>query len=147
MKLHLEQDLAGRGVVVNREVVIRWRRGSRPGERTDIHVDAIVPNDGHDQHDIVTAIVEVKGCWNPELSRAMETQLVDRYLKDNDRCRHGLYLVGWFNCSQWDDADYRKGQAPKHGIGVIRSRFEEQARRLSQGDLRVRSVVLDTALR
>jgi hypothetical protein len=147
VKLHLEQDLAGRGVVVNREVVIRWRRGSRPGERTDIHVDAIIPNNERDQHDIVTAVVEVKGCWNPELRTAMETQLVDRYLKNNDRCRHGLYLVGWFNCEQWDNADSRKGRAPGCSIDVAREQFEEQARQLSQRDLHIRAVVLDTALR
>ena len=136
-----------RGVVINREVVIRWRRGSSAGERTDIHVDAIIPSDGHEQHDIVTVIIEVKGCWNPELRRAMETQLVDRYLEDNDRCRHGMYLVGWFNCAQWDDADYRKNQAPSYGIDVARETFEEQARQLHKGDLHVKSMILNTALR
>lgn len=146
IKLHLGQDLAERGVVVNREVVIRQGGGGRRGERTDVHVDAIVPNSDRDRYDTVSAIIETKGCWNRELDTAMEGQLVNRYLRENE-CRHGLYLVGWFNCEQWDDADPRKARAPKHGADVARERFEEQARRLSQGGLLIRSVVLDTAMR
>ena len=146
IKLHLEQDLAGRGVVVNREVVIRRGGGGRRGERTDIHVDAAVPGSDQDQYDTVSAIIETKGCWNRELGMAMEDQLVNRYLQDNE-CRHGLYVVGWFNCQQWDDVDQRKVRAPRHSIDVARERFEDQASRLSQGGLLVRSVVLDTSLR
>jgi len=43
---------------------------------------------------------------------AMQTQLVDRYLRDN-HCQHGLYLVGWFNCDAWDSQDDRKRRAPR----------------------------------
>ena len=58
---------------------------------------------------IQSLLNEVKGCWNRELKHAMKTQLVDRYLKDN-QCQHGLYLIGWFNCEQWDNKDRREGQ-------------------------------------
>ncbi len=146
IKLHLEQDLAERGIVVNREVVIRRGGGGRRGERTDIHVDATVPGSDRDEYDTVSAIIETKGCWSRELDTAMEVQLVNRYLQDNE-CRHGLYVVGWFNCQQWDDADQKKARAPRHSIDVARERFEGQASRLSQGGLLVRSVVLDTSLR
>jgi len=67
----------------------------------------------------LTAIIEVKGCWNPELAHAMQTQLVDRYLRGWD-CRYGIYVVGWFACDQWDSADTRKRATPK--ISVVDAR-------------------------
>jgi hypothetical protein len=58
----------------------------------------------------------------------MEGQLIGRYLKDNPQCSHGLYLVGWYNCDQWDDQDYRKKRSPTLSIDEARERFEEQAK-------------------
>jgi hypothetical protein len=147
VKSHLQEDLRGRGVVLNREVVIRKGEGEGRGERTDLHVDAFVAGSNSDIPNQVLAIIEAKGCWNRELDTAMEEQLVDRYLNDNPVCRHGLYLVGWFNCRQWDETDWRKKRAPKYSIGEARERFAEQARMLSDEDLRVRAVVVDAALR
>ncbi|BCV22765.1 NACHT domain-containing protein [Moorella sp. Hama-1] len=146
IKIYLDQDLRQRGIIFNREVEIRRGLGSGFGERTDIHVDAFVRGPHGEVFDSVTVIIEVKGCWNPHLNNAMKTQLVDRYLKDK-RCRHGLYLVGWFNCAQWDDADYRKRHSPKINIGEARRQFEAQARELSQQGVRIKAFVLDTALR
>lgn len=83
-KRYLDRELHARGVIVNREVRIHR------GERTDIHVDAVVNGEGRDL-DTVTVIIEVKGCWNPELLSATKDQLVGKYLVDN-RCRHGIYL-------------------------------------------------------
>ncbi len=146
VKRHLQEDLARRGVVVNREVEIRRGEGDAKGENTDIHVNAFVPDLRGGDLDVLTLIIEAKGCWNPKLKSAMETQLVGRYLKDNP-CRHGLYLVGWYNCPQWDSGDYRRGQAPKKPLEEARQQFEAQAERLSYGDLEVRAFVLNTALR
>lgn len=146
VKMHLDQDLRHRGVIVNREVEIRRGEGSTPGERTDIHVDAVVRGKHDEVYDSVTAIIEVKGCWNPELNYAIKTQLMDRYLKDK-RCQHGLYLIGWFNCDQWDDDDNRKGHAPKAEIDQTREQFEVQAAELSQQGTRIKAVVMNTALR
>ena len=42
---HLDEDLRGRGIIVNREVQIRKGIGKGTGQRTDIHVDAVVPED------------------------------------------------------------------------------------------------------
>ena len=95
----------------------------------------------------MSVIVEAKGCWNSELNTAMEEQLAGRYLADNASCRHGLYLVGWFNCRQWDKADYRRGQTPKYNLEEARERFDEQARGLSERGARVRAFVLNAALR
>jgi hypothetical protein len=91
VKRHLESELVGSGVVINREVEIRRGTGKGDGERTDIHVDAVVKSASGEALSVERAIIETKGCWNRNLRTAMGDQLVGRYLKDN--CRHGLYLV------------------------------------------------------
>ena len=133
--------------VANREVVIRRKQGDgKPGERTDIHVDAI-SEDENSNYDVVTVIVEAKGCWNTGVDTAMEEQLVGRYLLDN-RCRHGIYLIGWFHCAQWDTSDPRFTLASPADLPLTRHKFEDQAIELS-GRARkvVRAFVLDAALR
>ena len=140
VKRHLDDHLKQRGVIVNREVEIRR------GERTDIHVDAVTRIPNGEVYDSVTVIIEAKGCWHQELNDAMKTQLVNRYLKDN-QCQHGLYLIGWFNCNQWDDNDYRKKQTPKLSIDEAQKKFDAQANELSQQGMLIKAFVLNTALR
>jgi predicted NACHT family NTPase len=146
LKSHLDTELRKSGVIVNREVEIRRGEGATPGERTDIHVDAVIPGHGGEIYDSIKAIIEVKGCWNLELDRAMETQLVERYLKNSD-CNHGLYLVGWFNCEHWDNKDTRKMKASKLKIEELREQLNEQARLLSHNAVHVRARVINAALR
>jgi len=140
VKLHLEDDIGNRGIVVGREVQIRRGVGAGTGQNTDIHVDAVT-DDGK-----VSVIIETKGCWHRELFEAMETQLADRYLKDNPY-RHGLYLVGWFNCDQWDKGDYRKKNAPKISSEEAQEKLDSQATDLSKNGKQIQAVILDTALR
>ena len=140
VKRHLDEDLRQRGVVVSREVEIRR------GEETDIHVDAIVHNVQRNNYDVISAIIETKGCWNTELESAMETQLVNRYLREN-HCQHGIYLVGWFNCERWDKEDYRRQRAPSWPIELAQAEFDKQAELLSSQGPQIRAMVLDTALR
>ncbi|MDO8743717.1 MAG: hypothetical protein Q7J76_01235, partial [Candidatus Brocadiaceae bacterium] len=116
------------------------------GERTDIHVNAVMRNRCNEVYDSITVIIEVKGCWHTDLNHAMKTQLVDRYLKDN-RCQYGLYLVGWFNCIQWDEKDSRKQRSPKISIDKARIQFDTQAVELSQQNTRIKAFVVNTALR
>jgi len=146
VKLHLEEDLKQRGVIAKREVEIRRRHGDKgvaaSGERVDLQVDAFVRLPNGEIHGCVSIIIEVKGCWN--IDTAMQTQLVDRYLKDNS-CQHGIYLVGWFNCKQWDKKDSRK--PPKLSIEEARQKFETQAAELSKQGVKVKAVVLNTSLR
>lgn len=146
VKRHLEHDLRRQGIILNREVEIRRATGGEPGERTDILVDAVIPASDGGEYDAITAIIEVKGCWHSELETAMETQLVDRYLKDN-QCRHGIYLVGWFNCDQWNDQDSRKQKTPKKTIAEMQEQFDRQAAELSKRGVRIRAFVMNTALR
>jgi hypothetical protein len=67
-------------------------------------------------------------------------------LKDN-HCQHGLYLVGWFNCGQWDDDDDRKKRALKFDIKEARERLDAQATKLSGQGMRLKAVVVNAALR
>lgn len=140
VKLHLDEDLTGRGIIVNREVRIHR------GEKTDIHVDAAMQDSQRKEYDSATVIIEVKGCWNQELDQAMETQLVDNYMKDS-HCQHGLYLVGWFNCEQWNNKDYRKQRAPGIDICEAQRQFDTQAAELSKETMRIKAFVINTALR
>jgi hypothetical protein len=141
-KIHLEKDLKQRGIVLNREVRIHR------GQRTDIHVNAVIQTASGHPYDSITAIIECKGCWNPGLYDAMRDQLVGMYLKDN-HCQHGLYLVGWFNCGNWSEEDGRKKQAGKlcPTIDYTRQRLAAFAEDLSKDSTRIKSVVLDVSLR
>jgi hypothetical protein len=151
LKQHLDRDLRERGVVVHREVEIRVRLGTggAAGERTDIHVDLVERHPAQDRPVRVRAIIEVKGCWHDHVNTAMETQLRDRYLADND-CQHGLYVVGWFLCPQWDTGDGRLGKARRYMPATIdeaRTRYADQARNLSIDGVRLASSVINAALR
>ena len=114
LRKHFERDLRDRGIITNREVEIRPRQGSggSPGEYTDIQIDAVSLRPADASIARIRAIAELKGCWNPGIDSAMQLQLRDRYLKDND-CYHGLYVVGWYLCPQWDADDYRLDAATR----------------------------------
>ncbi|MCY1042766.1 NACHT domain-containing protein [Corallococcus sp. bb12-1] len=145
IKRHLAQELSGRRIVVNREVEIRPTEPLRPGQRTDLLVQAMAAGpDGREAP--ISVIIEVKGCWNPDLWTAMREQLVERYLAEN-ACQHGIYLVGWYACAHWDETQAH----PTEG-GVItqdraRQCLEEQATELSRIKAQVRAFVLDAAFR
>jgi hypothetical protein len=145
IKHHLEKELADRRIIVNREVEIRPSEPSRKGQRIDLLVEAIARlPEGREER--ISVIIEVKGCWNPELWTAMKGQLVDRYLAEND-CRHGIYLVGWYACDYWNETT---SYPPEGRVGTLeraRQLLEEQARTLSKEGLAVRAFVLDAAFR
>jgi hypothetical protein len=145
VKLHLDDDLVERGVIANREVKLSTYLGGAKGEQTDVHVDVTVPGVGPGVFEKLTVIIELKGCWNPDLKHAMETQLVDRYLTGGN-CRHGIYVVGWFACNQGDNADGRRSATPKISLDDAARQFESQAGALSHSGVSVRSVVLNAAL-
>jgi hypothetical protein len=141
LKRRFEDEIVANGVIIGREVEIRRTIASRSGERTDLYVAATRP----DSSEKIVVVVEVKGCWNRELKSALETQLVNRYLKDN-LYTHGIYLVGWFSCEAWDKSDYRLGDVPFDSITSARTFFDDQARAASMGKIRVTPVVLDATL-
>lgn len=140
IKGHLDDDLRDRGILLNREVE------NRHGEKTDVRVEARERDRDGTVIDVLTVVIEVKGCWHRELNSAMETQLVGRYLSNNNT-NHGLYVVGWYNCDKWDETDSRKRRAPKHDRDEAQRRLDAQAADLSRDGTHVRALVLDTALR
>jgi hypothetical protein len=140
VKRHLQADLGSRGIIANREVVIR------SDERIDIRIDAVARNAREEIDEQLSLIIEVKGCWNQYLMSAMQTQLVDRYLRDNHH-RHGLYLIGWFNCDVWDgQEDDRKRRASRMPIEEVQRLLDEQAESLlSRATIKV--MILNAAIR
>jgi len=138
VKRHLQADLGSRGIIANREVVIR------SDERIDIRIDAVARNAREEIDERLSLIIEVKGNWNPELMMAMQTQLADRYLRDN-HCQHGLYLIGWFNCDAWGQDD-RKRRAQRLSIEEVQRMLDEQAASLSS-QVTIKAMILNAAIR
>lgn len=146
IKLHLEADLKGTGVILNREVEIRRSVVTKPGERTDILVDIALPSVGI-LREKIGVIIEVKGCWNKDLQTSLKDQLVDRYLRDNPG-RDGIYLVGWYMCKQWDEkhGQYKATKRLGFDLESARAYFSQQAKANSDLLASVESVILDVGL-
>ena len=143
VKTHLTEDLSG--VIALREVEIRQPKlgeGGSPGERVDIYVIGYVPLTKKN----VRVIIEVKGCWNQKVQTDMKKQLLNRYLNESG-CDHGIYLVGWFSCNQWDKKDSRKNKTSTKDIETARKKFDNQAKQLSTDEKTIKSFVMNCALR
>jgi hypothetical protein len=140
IKRHLDEELRDKGIIINREVRIHR------GQSTDIRVEAVVQSETGESYDVITVIIEVKGCWNNDLSHAMKIQLVDRYISDNKICRHGLFLVGWFFCELWDDKDSRKTKTWKSDRRAVQNKFDKQAVEVSNKDILIKAFVMNTEL-
>lgn len=136
VKMHLEYDLKETGIIINREVEIRRSTGAEDGERTDIHIQAW---SGKPEEAPITVILETKGCWNDELDDAMETQLKNRYLSDSKNS-YGLFLIGWFYGKHF------KAPAKHRDRDAFDRRFVEQASRLSDNAVTIKSFVIDCSL-
>ncbi|WP_162056145.1 hypothetical protein [Pontibacter pamirensis] len=138
VKMHLEYDLSDRAVVVNREVEIRRTTTKGSGERTDILVQAISLHEEGEQSQY-SVVIEAKGCWHGELLTAMQTQLTGRYLSEH-RCRYGLYLVGWFECSHF------KSPCSAKNIEEFKENLKSQALQLSKSAVSLKAVVIDCTI-
>lgn len=144
LKLHLEEDVKERGIILNREAEVR------PGQETDIMVDAVpqAATKADIVGDTITVITEVKCCWNEELFTAMEEQLVNTYLKGSGS-RHGLYVVGWYLCDEWNaPKDGRKGDCRRLASDrqELQRKLSDEAKRLSQSGLHIEAIVIDATL-
>jgi hypothetical protein len=129
---HLMQDIEESGIVINREVQVKR------GQETDLYVDAQIAETGERS----AVVVEVKGCWNSKVDQNIETQLKDRYL-NQAHAKHGLYLVGWFLCSEWHPSDYRKGQTRNMNLEEAQRHFEQKASAITDNKVEIRALVLD----
>jgi hypothetical protein len=111
-------------------------------------VYAVTPGKTEDDFDTVALIIEVKGSWHREVLTAMESQLLGDYLEHNQRCQHGLYVVGWYASPRWDARDRRRARSAKFpdpaSLGVT---LYQKARALSvSGGRTIRSLVLNVSL-
>ena len=140
VKMHLDYDLQGTGIIVNREVEIKKTTWTGTGERTDIFIQASNTNALGTAY---TVVVEVKGCWHSELFTAMETQLVERYLAEwKSDC--GVYLVGWFH---GDNSKVERCHHKSYSTETDLEAFLDiQAKGLSTPRLTVNAMVVDCSL-
>jgi hypothetical protein len=141
VKRFLQDDLVRKHAVVNREVEIQRPLGSGKGPATDIHISAFAGRGRLTEESPLKAVIEVKGCWHPDLKTAIEDQLVGKYLRGTD-CLHGIYLVAWFDAG-WDSSDPRRKHALRWSLAEARLFFEQQAAVLSQGARVVQAFLLD----
>jgi len=140
VRLFLKHELVDSGIVANREVEIGRVPGARLGSRTDIKVEALRKSDAG-RYDVITAVIETKGCWNAELLTAMTTQLVDDYMV-RLAAPAGIYLVGWFDKRKWDAGDARRARTPDLTFNEVQSALDAQAA-AQPGAFTVQAVVLD----
>lgn len=102
--------LEGRGLAVNREVMVRPRNAFGAGDRTDVLVEATVRD--HPLYGPIAApavvVIEVKGAWNEDVLTDLRNQLAGQYLPAANT-KTGIYLVGWYPLEEWtDEGDPRR---------------------------------------
>jgi hypothetical protein len=137
----LEAELCAAAIFANREVEVSRAPGAPVGRRTDILVNAVRLRDNGERFDPITAVVEIKGCWNKELFTALEDQLFRDYMIPL-RSQIGIYLVLWFDTDSWDQKDTRRRSVPKIAIEEAKAQLGRQASALPD-DFFVRPVVLE----
>ncbi|MDX9732576.1 MAG: hypothetical protein RBU36_00490 [Thermoanaerobaculia bacterium] len=131
-------------VILHREVEIKG--GLSGAEKTDIYVDA-VGDAAVSGSKTVSLVIEAKGCWHQELLSAMETQLVNGYMK-TARQAHGLYAVFWFDPTCWEAQDRtRRMKTGAMTFAELREVLASQASDLARSGAQVRSFVFDGSVR
>ena len=136
----LKKELEGHGVFISRENQIR--RGSF----TDIYVEAVSTSQQEVTSEVLSVVVEVKGCWHEDLKKAMQTQLQDRYMAENN-VRYGIYLVGQFMCEKWDkNVNLSKWRKSPKEFDAIEKFLQDQANELSNDIFLIKSFILDARL-
>jgi hypothetical protein len=143
---HLRRDLQERRVVIGRELILQIGIvGGAAGLRTDIDVVAQSEVGTAHSEEVIRAVIEVKGSWNPDVSTAMNEQLVQDYM-DPHRIRYGLYLVGYYTCGSWKMCAARSRSVRLGDKAALTATLIQQARGLTTPLRQVRAFVLNTAL-
>ena len=109
---------------------------------TDIKIEAVGRGSRRTLDPTLVVTIEVKGCWHDELKQALETQLVDKYLRDS-ASPFGIYLVAWFNGANWTDVDGRKKRCHCWSKAEMEECLASQAEDLRRKGLFVVPFVLD----
>ncbi|MEU8819367.1 hypothetical protein [Actinoplanes sp. NPDC048796] len=121
--------LGRRGIIVNREVMIRpTDAGTGAGDRADILIETAtrLTSMNGSTADRIAVVIEVKGSWNKDIRTSQRTQLAERYLPAA-KTDTGIYLVGWYPVEQWTTADYRRSQAAHHTRDGLSAVLSEQS--------------------
>lgn len=143
---HFRKDLKEYAICAHREVGVRTMKVHPKGESIDIYVTAPLETSPGEVPSSATVLVEAKGCWNREVWTAMETQLTERYLKNNS-ADAGIYVVGWYDCEKWKkNQPAGRKQCKGCSIEEARERLDTQARALSTQGRQVSAFVINTAL-
>lgn len=136
-------------MVVNREVEISPKISGTGSNIPDLLVECQTG-----ESIIASVIIEVKGCWNPDIRESIKTQLYDRYMCDDTGYNYGIYLIGWYWCDKWD-SEKKKGKIqhikvdnrfPETDINETIDYFNKQSKILSNNGKKVKSIVLDLSL-
>ena len=103
---------------------------------------------------VASVVIEVKGCWNPDLRESIITQLYNRYMHDDTGYNYGIYLIGWYWCNKWAE-DKKKiklklikvdDRFSETDINDTIKYFNEQSERLTNDKKKIKTVVLDLSL-
>jgi hypothetical protein len=141
VKLFLERELVTNAIIANREVEISRVPGAPVGQRTDIRINALRQSEDGTAFDIITAVIETKGCWNKELFTALEAQLYLDYMV-RLQAPVGIYLVGWFDKQKWDPTDNRWRRTPNCTLMEAQVRLNAQSQAIPAG-FSVEALVLE----
>ncbi|MGY0387885.1 NACHT domain-containing protein [Nocardioides sp. WG-D5] len=134
----LDLRLAGRGVAVNREVLVKPTGAYGAGDRTDILVEAHPPVLSSENSGPIRVVIEVKMTWNPGLHGSQRDQLINRYLPAT-ASKTGIYVVGWPSLDQWNRSDASRKKACRVGdVETVREKLSTEAAQAA-ADLGVRS--------
>ena len=128
LKFYLEREWRGRKIILNREVEIRNLRDFGIGERTDLFIQATLPDDLNKNLKKPSVVIEVKLDKNLK-EDDIKNQLIGKYLDTEDRTC-GIYLVGCF------------GQSIE-SYENLNNRLKKAADIASTGNIKVSSIILD----
>ena len=132
----LRRDLgATSGVILNREVIVEPML-----DRMDIKIEAAPPN--RRQANPLTVVIEVKGCWNRDLSTSIGKQLVGKYLIPKS-WRYGIYFIGWFRVNstvRWN------GRVSRIPLNKAKSIVEEWREAQTPSNKTIKTIILDCAV-
>ncbi|WP_433261538.1 hypothetical protein ACQPZF_27095 [Actinosynnema sp. CS-041913] len=122
-----------RGIIVNREVMIRPTDEGDSGERPDILVEATATSSWLESIETISVPIEIKGNWHEAVPTAQQDQLM-RYLaaKNTDV---GIYLVGWYDLEHWtsDDPNPKRAATRLNSPEQLTEILEEQAKQIREG--------------
>lgn len=121
------------------------------GDHIDIKIQS-VDSSNRPSFTALNLMIEVKGCRHADLLDAIETQLANDYLSEDDQT-HGLYVVGWYYTPLWDYSKNGKARGNQKAIdehlgsshGSWQEYFDAQAEGISWNDRNVRAVVFDAS--